>query len=230
MKHNRTSSKRNRKRNTSRRITRSKYTKRGGEYNTNIINRTLDSIKELRQNTLVILDHSTYLDNKWISIGDHINELLSPFTTGKYLNYFQNDNEALNVQRIRLSGLRKYVFGIKGVKYDAYNRPKYDIEVEKFIDGIPHTKYKNHTLDRLLKLQTRDEVLAIINNSKKSFNEMLNSINSLYFEVDTEEKQRSVIQRIQPPLSPRMPTLLSPRIQTLLSPRIPTLLSPRASS
>ena len=66
------------------------------------------------------------------------------------------------------------------------------IEVEKFIEGYSHTKYKNEYLENLLKENGNDKSIhEIIADSKKIFMTMLNLITSLYFEVKSEEKQQA---------------------------------------
>ena len=171
---------------------------KGGDYNQNTIERTLADIKQLRAKTAVILDHATYISSKekFISIGDEINTLLKPFTTGTYLNYSSGNDDPLYVQRARLNGLKDYVFGSKEMRNnstnDMYDRPEYDIEVEKFIEGYSHTKYKNEYLENLLKENGNDKSIhEIIADSKKIFMTMLNLITSLYFEVKSEEKQQA---------------------------------------
>jgi hypothetical protein len=92
--------------------------------------------------------------------------------------------------------LKDYVFGSKEMRNnstnDVYDRPEYDIEVEKFIEGYSHTKYKNEYLENLLKENGNDKepIHVIISNSKEIFMQMLNLITALYFEVKSEEKQQ----------------------------------------
>lgn len=105
----------------------------------------------------------------------------------------------------RLNGLKDYVFGSKEMRNnstnDVFDRPEYDIEVEKFIEGYPHTKYKNEYLENLLKKNDNDKesIREIIADSKTIFMKMLNLITSLYFEVKSEEKQQASLNNLRKP-------------------------------